>query len=166
MASPTETYCEWFETLTPAVAEELAVALMQLFPGEMLKSTLLTSSPLDGFTPRLRRLASAAPVADAGVALTVAALTDFVFLERSSPERWQKNREMLEVLDEAQREHLKADEDLSAELTEWIEDNKLRHPLRSRQWLKEYDRWQALRRGALDPEAINRALFGSVTGVE
>lgn len=166
MASPTETFCEWFETLTPAVAEELAVALMQLFPGGMLRSNLVTQSPLDGFTPRLRRLASGPPVADAGVALALAALTDFVFLERSSPERWEKNREMLEVLDEAQREHLKGDEDLTAELTEWIEDNKLRHPLRSRQWLKEYERWKELRRGALDPESINRTLFENVTGVE
>ena len=163
MPSPTVLWCEWFDALTPAISGELALALMHLSPGGILRSSLATSSPTDGFTSRIKRLA-ASPMQDAGVALMLAALTDFIFLERSTPERWEKNRAMLEILDDAQRAFLDDDEALSAQLTEWIESTKLRHPLRSRQWVKEFESWSELRRGSLDPEAINRAVYDMLSG--
>ena len=163
MSSPTEAWCRWFDGLTPAIAGELAIALMHLSPGGSLRSPLATADPTDGFTQRIRRLAQN-PMQDAGVALMLGALTDFVFMERSSAHRWEKNLQMLDILDDAQKAFLEEDDALSGQLTEWIEATKLRHPLRSRQWVKEYESWRELRRGALDPEAINRAVVQMLSG--
>jgi hypothetical protein len=157
MSSPTTAWCEWFGTLPPAVGSELALALMQLAPGGVLRSTVATPNPTDGFTQRIQRLVQN-PMQDAGVALMLAALTDFVFLERSSSDRWEKNRQLLDILDDAQKTFLTDDDALSGQLTDWIEATRLRHPLRSRQWVKEYESWCELRKGALEPAAIQRAV--------
>jgi hypothetical protein len=163
MSSPTARWCEWFESLAPAVAGELAIALMHLSPGGVLRSSIMTQSPTDGFTQRIRRLAQN-PMQDAGVAVMLASLTDFIFIERSSAERWEKNLRMLDFLDDAQKSYLSDDDALSEQLTEWIESTKLRHPLRARQWVKEYESWRELRAGPLDPEAINRAIYSMLPG--
>ena len=63
------------------------------------------------------------------------------------------------LLDDAQQAFLSEDETLSAQLAEWIASTKLRHPLRARQWVKEYDSWKELRNGALSIEAINRSVY-------
>ncbi len=131
---------------------------MHLSPGGILRSSLVTADPTDGLTARIRRL-SGNPMQDAGVALMLGSLTDFVFLERSSPGRWEKNREMLDILDDAREVFLADDASLSGQLNDWIEATKLRHPLRSRQWVREYESWRELRDGPLDPEAINRAVY-------
>ena len=157
MPSPTSLWCDWFDELTPAIAGELALALMHLAPGSVLRSSPMPIDPRDGFSARVRGLAQS-PMQDAGVALMLAALTDFVFLERSTPDRWEKNRQMLEILEDAKQAFLTEDEALSQQLGDWIEETRLRHPLRSRQWVKEYESWQKLRAGALDPAAINRAV--------
>jgi hypothetical protein len=158
MPSPTGLWCDWFDGLTPAIAGELALALMHLAPGSVLRPTPVPSDPTAGFTARVRSLAHT-PMQDAGLALMLGALTDFVFLERSTPDRWEKNRQMLEILEDAKQAFLGEDEALSAQLGEWLEETRLRHPLRARQWVKEYESWRALRAGGLDPAAINRAVY-------
>src|SRR5687768_14182563 len=99
--SATEAYCKWFEALPPAVADDLAIAVIHMFPGGQLAGPMITQRASEGLTAKLRRLAST-PQFDAGVALTIAALTDFVFLERRDPETWKQSEALLEVLDEAQ----------------------------------------------------------------
>ena len=153
----TEIYCTWFESLPPEIARELALSLMRLAPGGLLESAIMTADPLDGFVPRLKRLAQD-PVRDAGTALTLATLTDFTFFERGDPDSWDKNEEILELLDEAQNVLYEGDDGIGGDLSEWIAQNKLRHPLRARQWMKEQKGWRDLRAGDLAPEAIHRAL--------
>lgn len=153
----TEIFCQWFESLPPEVARELALALMRLAPGGLLESSLLVNDPLDGFTPRLRRLATD-PIRDAGTALTLATLTDFTFIERADPRAWEKSEELLELLDEAQQTIHGDDGEVADELSEWIAQNRLRYPLRARQWMKEAKGWRALREGDLEPHAIYSAM--------
>lgn len=153
----TETYCAWFESLPPEIARELALSLMRLGPGGLLETSIMTADPLDGFVPRMRRLATD-PLRDAGTALTLATLTDFTFFERGDPSTWDKNEEILELLDEAQQALYSEDDAISGDLSEWIAQNRLRHPLRARQWMKEEKSWRALRDGDLAPDAIHRAL--------
>jgi hypothetical protein len=153
--SPTDAFCRWFEALPDPIADDLAISLRQLFPGGALSSTIITARPSDGLTAKLRRLA-AAPLLDAGVALTLSALTDFVFHEKGDPESWKQSEALLEVLDEAQEALGEVAE--SAELGSWIEENKMRYPFRARQWMKEIDGWRRLRSGPLDPANIQRGL--------
>jgi hypothetical protein len=163
MPSPTDLWCEWFDALTPAIAGELALALMHLAPGSVLRPSPVPVDPMEGFSARVRSLAHS-PMQDAGMALMLGALTDFVFLGRSTPDRWEKNRQMLEILEDAKRSFLTEDEALSEQLGEWLEETRLRHPLRSRQWVKEYESWRVLRAGALDPAAINRTVYELLSG--
>ena len=153
--SATEAYCQWFTHLAPAIADELAAALVQLFPGGALETPLVIERPSDGLVSRIRRLASS-PHKDAGTALTLASLTDFVFLEYSEGERFERTDAMLELLDQA-KESLGAPE-VEEQLSEFIEQSKLRQPLRSRQWKKEAETWAELRSGALDPERIRESV--------
>jgi hypothetical protein len=150
-ASPTGLWCDWFDSLTPAIATELAGALIQLAPAVLGSTT-------EDFSARIRKL-PAGSMDDAGTALILGALTDFVFLQRSTPDRWEKNRQMLEILDDVQQSYLSEDDALAAELGDWIQETRLRHPLRARQWVKEFESWSELRKGALDPAAIHRALY-------
>lgn len=153
--SPTDLYCRWYETLAPAVAEELAIALIQLFPGGALESPIAITKASDGLLPRIRRMASTPP-RDAGLALSLAAITDFVFLEQSDPDAWERHEAMLELLEDAQ-EQLGAPS-IAEQFNSWIQENKLRQPLRARQWMKESESWRALRAGALAPESVRKML--------
>ncbi len=131
--------------------------LMQLFPGQLLTPALLTPDVLDGFIPRIKRLCST-PVLDAGMTLTLASLTDFIFLEKGDPERWEKNEELLGLLEQTQSALVDPQTDTSEELAEWIEGNKLRYPLRARQWIKARSTWEPLRQGPLSPSTLHRSL--------
>lgn len=150
-ARSTETYCTWLVTLPPAIALELAGALHRLFPGEALGAAPAAESSIEALAAHLRRLASS-PAKDAGLALTLAALTDFVFLEHGTGEGWERTDAMLQLLDRT-KENLGAPE-LEAQVAEFVEQSKLRQPLRERQWRKEGDIWAALRRELLEPQQI------------
>lgn len=153
--SPTEAYCAWLESLPPTVADDLGLALMRLFPGALLQGTLLTAKPTDGLVARIRRLA-ATPQQDAGTALALSAVTDFVFVERGDPDQWERSEALLGLLDDVQSEL--GDDGLGEQGQTWVEENRLRYPLRARQWLKERERWGELKRGPLDPTRVLAAL--------
>lgn len=155
MTSLTDVYCDWFETLAPEVAKELAVHVMRLFPGGLLTPTLTTPDATDGLAPRIRRLAEASKFADAGLALTLAALTDFVFMSRSDPAQWAEDRALLEVLDEARTA---VEDAMDPDLSRWLAENRLRYPLRARQWTASAETWGPVRRGPLSDAEIHAAL--------
>ncbi|MEM7675463.1 MAG: hypothetical protein AAF449_05615 [Myxococcota bacterium] len=155
MASPTEVYCEWFKDLAPEVARELAVLLMRLFPSGLLEPTLSTPDITDGFIPRVRRLAGRTPWSNVGHAITLAALTDFVFVSKGDPEAWREDRERLEVLDEA-REML--GDNMHDDIAEFVAQNRLRYPLRAKLWGRAAETWQVLRAGPLSDLEIRSAL--------
>jgi hypothetical protein len=159
MTSAAETYRAWFDRLSPSVRDELAVVLMRSFPGDLLTSPIALENPADGFTQRLTRLA-VDPVKAAGVAVAIAALTDFAFIERSSSQEFDHSEAMLDLLDEVREEHLDETDPLKEQLADWIEGTKLRHPLRSRQWLRAFESWKELRAGDLAPDAIHRSMRG------
>ena len=146
--SPLETYLAWFEGLAPELARDLAVSLMQLFPGDLLTSSLITGDPTDGLTARIRRLAPH-PAKATGLVASLAALTDLAFLERADPERADRTRAMLDVIDEAQDSLSSGNPDLSGEVEQWVADQQLRHPLRIKLWARAAPSWQALRDGPL-----------------
>lgn len=171
----TDVYCDWFASLPPEVAKELAVLLMRLFPGGLLEPTLATPSVTDGLVPRMRRLgartagaamaglgvppgisgAGTPDYADAGTALTLAGLTDFVMAERGDPEHWSVDRDRLELLDEARAA---LGDQMDAEVAEWVAQNRLRYPLRAKQWEKAAASWASLRAGPLSDGEIRAAL--------
>ncbi len=162
MAELTDVYCDWFEALAPEVAKELAMLLMRLFPGSMLEPTLATSELTDGFVPRMRRLGGRGGHPDVGAALTLAKLTDFIFEERGDPEQWAQNRARLDVLDEA-REVL--GDAMSSDVAAWVQQNRLRHPLRAKQWARAAEGWHELRAGPLSDDQIRRRLDEILMGI-
>ena len=147
----TDTYCDWYASLAPEAAKELALFLMRLFPGGLLEPTLATPDPTDGFLPRVRRLPGRRAVQDAGTCLTLAALTDFIFESRADPARWAEDRERLEVLDQG----LAAlGDEGHADIAEWVAENRLRYPLRAKMWAKAHESWQIIRAGPLSDNEI------------
>lgn len=163
MSGPTETYCAWFESLPPEVAREMAVALMQLFPGGLLRPAILTSDPTDGFVPRLRRLATDA-IQDTGTAATLAALTELVFERVASGQGTERTKALLNFLNEAQEALTDAGDPMDPDVQDWVTDQQLRQPLRARQWARERGRWQKVQQESLSTakldEALRKAMFG------
>ena len=155
MATLTDAYCDWFESLAPEVAKELTLLLMRLFPGGLLEPTLTTPNITDGFVPRMRRIGQKPGFPDAGHALTLAGLTDFIFLSRGDPAQWTEDRELLEVLDQARAA---LGESMDDDVSEWIEQNRLRYPLRAKLWTKAAESWAEIRRVALSDAQIRTSL--------
>ncbi len=160
--TPFDAYAEWFEALAPDLARELASALMQLFPGELLTPTLHTPDVTDGFVPRMRRLCTT-PAKEVGLVRTVAALTEMAVLERGGTE--DRTGAMLDVLEDVQ-ETSGGDTADDALIEDWIDDQKMRQPLRYRQWRREYERWRVLRTGPLSPEQLMQYLRRKIMGLE
>jgi len=162
---PLDAYAEWFDALAPELARPLAQALMQLFPGDLLTPTLMVTDPTDGFMPRIRRLAST-PYKELGVAMALASLTDVVLAERSEGEGSNKTGAMLDVLDTAQKLTLTGDGDsMDDALSQWVAEQKLRHPLLAKQWSKAEETWRPLREGPLSMEALLRYKRARMLGV-
>ena len=155
MAKCTEAYCAWFESLAPEVAKELAMLLMRLYPGGQLEPALATPNVTDGFVPRIRRLAGRTPFSDAGHALTLIALTDFLFRDRRDPAQWAEDRDRLELLDEFRAALGGA---MDAEVAEWVAQTRLQYPLRAKLWVRAADSWGAVRQGPLSDEEIRAAI--------
>ena len=154
MSSMTGIYGDWIESLPPEVTKELVVLLMRLFPGGLLEPALSTPNVTDGFVPRLRRLAERSSFADVGTVLSLIALTDFILAERGDPQQWAQDRERLEVLDEARA--VLGDE-MHADVAEWVEQSRLRYPLRAKMWEKAASAWRDLRSGPLSDTEIRTA---------
>ena len=152
--SLTDAYCDWFESLAPEVGKELALHLMRLFPGGLLEPTLATADITDGFIPRMRRIGRP-DARDPGHALTLVALTDFVFVSKGDPSQWAEDRARLDILDEA-REAL--GDTVSDDVAQWVAENQLRYPLRAKQWAKANESWLAVRSGALSDNEIRTAV--------
>lgn len=160
--APFDVYAEWFEGLAPELARELASALMQLFPGDLLTPTLHTPDVTDGFVPRMRRLCTT-PGKEVGLVRTVVALTEMAVLERGDDQ--DRTGQMLDVLEEL---HDSVQEGTADDrvVDEWIDDQQMRQPLRYRQWRREYERWQVLRAGPLAPEQLMHYLRQKMMGLE
>lgn len=151
--SPTEVYLSWFDTLAPELARELATALRGLFPGGLLEPAVLTPDPMDGFVQRIRRLAST-PTRDAGVALSLAGLTDLAVFERASEEGAARTGVLMDVLGEAQAALSEGGKDFGPDVENWLEEQQLRQPLRTRQWQRVQATWLPLRQGPLSPTSV------------
>ncbi len=162
--SPLEVYLEWMDTLAPEVARELAAVLIGLCPGELLTPALVVASPLDGLAPRIRRAAGREPTRVVGMASTLCALTDLAFLERGTPSWSARTDELLGMLEDADAD-TGAGNLLGAELSAWVGEQRLRQPLRARQWARERERWEALRREGLAPDALVTWLRRTLLGV-
>lgn len=155
---PLDVYCDWLAGLGSPMAEDLAIVLTQLFPGERLGSPVARLVGETKLADRLRGLFKA-PRRRAGLALSLAAITDFAMEERARPERWDQQQDVLEGLKAAQDSLREAGgEGLGVEVEAWIEDSRLGYPFRARQWMREVERWRALRAEALSVEAISEAL--------
>ena len=151
--SPTEVYIAWFDELAPELARELAVVLRGLFPGGLLEPAVISDDPLDGFVQRIRRMANT-PTRDAGVALCLAGLTDLAVFERASEEGAAQTGVLMDVLGEVQSVLAKAGEDLAHDVENWIEEQQLRQPLRTRQWQRVQSTWKPLREGPLSIASV------------
>lgn len=150
---PFDAYAEWFEALAPDLANELAAALMQQFPGDLLTPTLSTPNPTDGLVPRMRRLAST-PAKEVGLVATLKALTQLALQERTNPEHTDRTSAMLDVLDTAQDVLTGDGSSMDEAVAEWIANQQLRQPLRTRQWEKEAEGWRALEDGPLSADRL------------
>lgn len=155
MTPLTDVYGEWFESLAPEVAKELAIHLLRLFPGGLLEPTLATPEITDGLVPRMRRIATGAAAKDAGTCFTLVSLTELVFESRGDPSQWARDRERLELLDEA-REAL--GDDMDGEVAEWVAQNKLRYPLRAKLWAKAAESWTTIRSAELSDAEIHAVI--------
>lgn len=155
----TSAWCDWYGALPPEIGRELASTLLKLFPGGLLITPIVGANPSAGLVERLMWLAPD-PTADAGVALTLAALTDFIFLERGDPSSWDKGQAMLDLLEHA----LDAVPQFKEDVDGWVEASRLGYPLRSRQWTRAMEGWDALRSGPLSPDALRSALTEAMVG--
>lgn len=162
--APFEAFSEWFESLAPDLASELAAALMQLFPGDLLTPTLATPRPTDGLLPRMRRLAST-PAKEVGLVVTLASLVDIVLRERTAPDHTERTSAMLDVLDEAQDTLTSDGSSMDEAVAEWVATQQLRQPLRKRQWEIAGESWSELRAGALDPDHLIEVMRRRMLGV-
>lgn len=155
---PLDVYCDWLAGLGSPMAEDLAIVLTQLFPGERLGSPVARLVGESKLAERLRGLFKG-PRRRAGLALSLAAITDLAMQERASPERWDQQQDVLEGLRFAQESLREAGgEGLGADVEAWIEDNRLGYPFRARQWMREAERWRSLRRESLSVSAISESL--------
>ncbi len=159
MTGLTDVYGEWFDSLAPEVAKELAVLLMRLFPGQLLEPAITTAEVTDGLVARMSRLAGASRSKDAGTCLTLVVLTDLIFEARADPEQWAQDRDRLEVLDEARTV---LGPEMDGDVADWVAQTRLQYPLRVKLWEKAAQSWASMRDGRLsDPEirAVARGLI-------
>ena len=151
--SPTEVYLSWFEALAPELARELALVVRGLFPGGLLEAAVMSADPLEGFVQRIRRLADT-PTRDAGVALSLAGLTDLAVFERASEEGTARTGVLMDVLGEAHAALSEAGGDVGRAVDNWLEEQHLRQPLRTRQWQRVQSTWRPLRQGPLSLTSV------------
>ena len=161
---PLDAYGEWFEALAPELARTLANTLMQMFPGELLTPTLMSTDPTHGLMPRIRRLAST-PLKELGMAAALAALTDVALTERGDEEHAAGTGAMLGMLDAAQLTLTGDGDSMDEALAQWVAEQKLRHPLLAKQWAKAMESWTPLREGQLSPERLIQHKRGRMLGV-
>lgn len=159
MKGLTDVYGEWFASLAPEVAKELAVLLMRLFPGQLLEPAVVTAEVTDGLVARMSRLAGASRAKDAGTCLTLVMLTDLIFEARGDPEQWAQDRDRLEVLDEA-RAVLGAEMD--GDVADWVAQTRLQYPLRAKLWEKAAQSWGSTRNDRLSDTEIRTAARGLI----
>lgn len=162
--SPIDVYAEWFEALAPELAHELAAALMQLFPGELITPTLATPHLTDGLLPRIRRLCRS-PAKEVGIVVTLAALTELALLERGDSEHADRTSEMLELLQAAQQGGMGDGSSMDDAVAQWLANQQLRQPLRQRQWGKAREGWLELQAGPLAPEKLSDYLRRKMMGI-
>lgn len=162
--TPLEAYCTWLEQLPPELGEELARALMLLFPGDLLVPAMVVGRASDGLVARIRRSAAGPTVRETGTVAALAAVTDLIFLERGTEEGAERTRGLLDILAEAEAAMSELGTSMGEEVAEWIEAQRLGHPLRAKRWAKERASWEALREGPLSPRALFEDLVGRRVG--
>ena len=164
MSTPFDVYAEWFEALPPDLANELAAALMHMFPGDLITPTLSTPNPTDGLLPRMHRLIST-PAKEVGFVSALVALTRVIVLERTAPEHTDRTGGMLDVLETAQEALTGDGSSMDEAVAEWVATQQLRQPLRTRQWAQIAEGWQALEAGPLSPDALIEYMRRRTLGV-
>jgi hypothetical protein len=157
VVSPLEAWLGWFEELPPETASELALELMRLWPGGVLRPAVLTEDPSAGFAPRVRRLGSEGGYEAVGTAALIASLTDLVLAERADPSAWSRTDDLLGVLGEASELAGLEGSDLGELVESFSEHARARAPLRQRQWKRAAEAWTAIRSGPLALAALDRA---------
>lgn len=104
-----------------------------------------------GLCDRLRAAADDA-FAEAGLAVSLVALTDFVFRRRGSRDSWDAEERQHDRLIE------RADAAGNHELAERVRRSRDRLPFRARQWMQAGETWSRLRASVLAEETIERWL--------
>lgn len=163
--SPFDIYAQWFESLAPELANELASALMQLFPGELITPTLATPHMTDGLIPRMRRLCRT-PAKEVGMVSTLVTLTDLAMLERGETEHADRTSQLLDMLQATDAGGMGDGSSMDDAVAQWLSNQQLRQPLRKRRWGKERDRWLELAAGPLAQDQLTDYLRKKMMGVE
>lgn len=146
--APLEAWIEWFAGLPPEIAGELALELMRLGPGGVLRPAVLTDDPAAGFAQRVRRLGPEGFEA-VGTAALLASLTELVLEERKDPAAWEKTDDLLGILGEASELAGIAESGLGELVESFSEHARARAPLRQRQWARAAETWAPVRAGPL-----------------
>ena len=155
--SPTEQFLAWYDSLPKDVRETVAFFLADLMPGQALRGHSIGDS-VHGLRERLLALAEQSGRANAGLAVAVGALVDFIMIGRSTKEDWSKKKESnKDVVEDALAE---GDQDIADTVRRQLEQL----PFRSRQWLNAAQTWDSLRNGPLSPTAIHIWLDANLIG--
>lgn len=150
--SPWDVFLDWYRSLPSELQDHMAF----LFGGFAPSDALADSSSLDplsaeAFCERVAGLATT-PWRGVGVALMLRAFTDFSFKGRATSEDWSLARKRHDEIT-ALAKH-RGHEGLAGKLEESAE----RWALRSRQWIREAERWSELRQGMLSDESVDEWL--------
>lgn len=150
--SPLQRWITWFEGLPPELRKMLGFHLAVLGRGTV---PVPEGAPLEGagvgLCERLRAAADDA-LSEAGLAVSLVALTDFVFRRRGRRESW--------IAEERQHDRLiaRAAAAGNAELADRVRRSRERLPFRSRQWIRAGEGWALLRSSVLAEDTIERWL--------
>ena len=136
--SPIDVYFAWLKSLAPEIQAEIIFQVGALLPLCVELDPASDTFAAD-FETTLREPATA-PLYNAGLSLTLATLTDFVFDLKDSEADWAE----AERINTAILKKVQERGDVS-NLVEHIQRNLTEMPLRAARWIKAADQWKATR---------------------
>jgi len=153
--NPVEAFLDWYRAAPPEVRGHMAFMCGGQAPGDTLAGDYAIE-PLvsDAFCERITNLAGDSPFRIIGTAIMLRGLVDFNFMGRETTKDWENAREMNLMVAARAKQEGGAGASLSEKLLDTIDQIELR----SRQWIRESERWEQVKKDALSDERLDQWL--------
>ena len=140
-------YLEWFEKQPKEISSHITFFLTGMLPGRTLDK-VDPLAPAQVVVDIVKEAVQDHPPRDAGMALSLVALTDFIFMGRATKEDWIK-------ADEFHQKVIGTVKQMGNEsFAEKLEDSAEKMEFRAAQWIKSSGDWKTVKEGYLTHDIV------------